>query len=233
MKRRSMVSWQSCAAGGLAWAVTGASPASAGSVPYAKLVKPQIMFEKIPANERDKVRVRVALSHADASDHTPIHLWVTTGGKRTDLPLTPDGVLDWDLWPDWVAEGVIVSTDQPDKSLNADVNIDIGIAVPPERTIPDAYLRDAAAQTQKVIDIGARQMAGFLAFFVTPKVRGVKIKLARCCAEHATLADSGRTQEFPQDAGGRIGIPMAVLQAFGAGTLTVSAPVTGIDPWVD
>ena len=227
-----MLSWKSCcAAGWLAWAMFNTGSAVAGSVHYAKLVTAQTMFEKIPVAERNKVQVRVAVSHADASDHTPIHLWVTAGGKRTDLPLTPDGVLDMDLRPDWVAAGMIVSTDQADKSLKADV--DIGIAVPPGLTIPDAYLRDAAAQAQRVIDAGARQMAGFLAFFVTPKVKGVKIKLARCCAEHAALADGGRSQDFQQDTAGQIGVSMTALQAFGSGTLTVSAPIRSIDPWAD
>lgn len=215
----------------IASAMLCAEPCLAGSVPYAKLVTSQIMFEQIPASARDKVIVRAAVTHADATDHSPIHLWVEDAGKRTDLPVGKDGVIDLELRQDWVDRGVTVTSDQPDKSLS--VGVDIGIRQPAGQPITDAYLRDAVRQTQAVIAAGARQMAGFLALFVTPKVRGVKIKLARCCAETAILQLQGRSQRFAQDGKGEIGLTLAVLDAWDGGELALPAAVVSIDPWID
>jgi hypothetical protein len=217
-------------AAAIAWVGT-AWPARAGSVPYAKLVAAQVMFEKIPRAERDKVRVRVAVSHAEAANHAPIHLWVEQAGQRADLPLAANGVLDMDLRQDWVDRGVVVQTDQPDRSLHADV--DIGIVPPDGMPITDDYLRDAAEQSQAVIRAGARQIAGLFAVFVTPSVKGVKLTLARCCGETATVIAGHKRQDLVQDSKGQVSLTNAMLANFVGGAFSSSAPVTVIDPWVE
>ena len=211
--------------------ICGAGPALAGSIPYAKLVTAQILFEKVPTAERDHVRVRVAVSHADAANHGPIQLWVMDRGQRVALTLAANGVLDMDLRQDWIDSGMVVQTDQPDKSLRADV--DVGIIVPANGRITDDYLRQAASQVQSVIRAGARQMAGVFAFFVTPTVKGVKLTLARCCTETAKMMSGGKRQDLVQDAKGQVSLPDSLLDSFQGGMFSASAPVTVIDPWIE
>ncbi len=106
------------------------------------------------------------------------------------------------------------------------MRIDNAIAVPAAQPVPTEYLRDAVRQSQAVITEGARQMAGMLAFFVTPKVRGVTIKLAKCGGESATLG----TDTLTQDSKGEIPWLSRLLEAPSRAT---TAPITGIDLTVE
>ena len=125
----------------------------------------------------------------------------------------------------------MVQTDAAQGSLRE--GFAIGIAVPKGRPIPVAYLADAARQVQAVLADGARQMAGFLAIFVTPKVHGVKVKLAPCCGMTATIRNGTRSEILAQASDGEVSLPDAMLANYADGDLVTSAPVTLIDPWVN
>jgi hypothetical protein len=210
--------------------VVAAAPASAGTIHYAKLVAAETAFENLPAAQRDKIVLRVVVTHEDSADHRPIHLWVEDGGVKTTIPLTGSGAIDMALRADWIARAVLVQTDQPQGSLQG--GVDIGIAVPGAGPIPVAYLRDAVRQAQFVLDAGTRQAAGFLAMFVTPKVRGVKLTVSPCCAQVAMLTGAAGHEDLRQDSAGQFSVGDAALAAYDGGSFATAAKVTVIDPWI-
>ncbi len=200
-----------------AW-LGGSQAAWAGSVPYEKLLSlsREAEFEAIPPASRDKVLFVAVISHADAADHTPIHLWVMDGTTRTDIPIGEHGRFHMPVRADWAARHLDVQTDQPTGSLR--LTYDITLAPPQGLVIPIAYLRDGMAQVQEILRQAYRQTGGYLAQFAAPHFTRVKISFATCCGETAIAGQV----VMKEDATGNIVVPAEVLQ--GTGMLTLSAP---------
>ncbi len=215
-----------------AMAVMASGGAGAAQVAYERLIKAQAMFDALPPGQRDKVALKVLVVHENAADTSPIRMMVSFAGKTTAFG-TPvgHGVVLPPLRPDMVAGHAMVETGQVANSLREE--IDIIIAVPARQPISVRYLLDAVQQAQEVLRAGARQMAGMLAVFVTPKVHGVVVGLTHCCGEVVVLQADDRRQSFTQDAKGDVVLSLSVLEGFDGGTLAASVPVVTIDPDVD
>jgi hypothetical protein len=214
----------------MAWC--GAGPARAAQVAYERLAKAQTLFAAIPLPQRDKIVLTVTVLHDDPADKSPVHLLVRFGGQTGELGrAVGNGVVLPPLRPDMIAGNAMVETGQAANSLRE--RIDITLAVPGGQRIPVRYLLDAAQQAQAVMRAGARQLAGMLAVFVTPKVHGVIVGLAGCCGEVAVLQANDRRLSFTQDPKGKVSLPLTVLEDFVGGMLTASAPVVLLDPDAD
>jgi len=205
--------------------------ASDASIPYTKLMAVPIMFDALPASQRDKLVLTVTVQHQAASDHAPIHLWTEIDGRRAAIPLTDAGIVDLPIQPKWVAAGADVQTDQPTGSLVLSCNL--SIKIPPGAVLRTGYLRDAARQAQYVLDKGTRSRVGFLAAFVSPKVSGVKMKLAVSHGQTARIVEGSRALPLSQDGDGEVMVPMRALDDFQDAALTVSSQVIEIGPWLN
>jgi len=206
-----------------------ASGAGAAQVAYERLMKAQAMFDALPASQRDKLVLKVLVVHADAADTSPIRMTVSFAGKIMPFGTSAGhGVVLPPLRADMVAGNAMVETGQVANSLREEIAI--AIAVPARQPISVRYLLDAAQQAQAVLRAGARQAAGMLAMFVTPKVDGVVVGLAHCCGEVAVLQADDRRRSFVEDAKGNVALSLSVLTQFDGGTLAASVPVVTIDP---
>jgi len=214
-----------------AGALVFAPIASDASIPYAKLMALPIMFDALPANKRDKLVLTVTVQHQAASDHSPIRLWAEIDGKRAAIKLTNAGLVDLPIQPKWVAAGVDVQTDQPKGSLV--LSFSLSIKIPPGAVLRTGYLRDAARQAQYVLDAGTRARVGFLAALVSPKVSGVKMKLAVPHGQTARLVEGSRALPLSQDGDGEVMVPLRALDDFQDAALTVSSQVIEIGPWLN
>jgi hypothetical protein len=204
--------------------------AETATIAYAKLAAFQASFDSIPPAQRDRLILSLQILHADPANHTPIHLWADLDGKRTDIPVAPDGDVALPTQPDWTVRGVMLQTDQPRHSLQ--LKLGLRIRPPPGTSFPVNDLADAVPQAQQAINTGARQLAGLLAIFATPTIHAIRISFPRCCTETVTLQASGRTV-LTQDKSGTITLPVDTLDAYRGGTLTASAPITKLDPSTD
>jgi hypothetical protein len=190
----------------------------------------EIAFQNLPLPQRDKILLHMVVTHEDNADHRPIHLWVQDGDTKTAITLTDSGQIETPLRPDWVNRAVLVQTDQPKGSLHE--GVDIGIAIPAARPIPVAYLCDAIRQAQAALDAGTRQAVGFLAMFVTPKLRGVKLTASPCCTQTASLTGVSPPVSITQDANGQFSLDGTTLAAHDTAALAVTGAVAAIDPWM-
>ena len=70
------------------------------AIPYSKLEAFQSAFNAVPAAQRDRVILEVAIVHSDQKDHSPIKAWVEAGGRHIDIPAAEDGALQLPDRPD-------------------------------------------------------------------------------------------------------------------------------------
>ncbi len=141
------------------------------TIPYENLMALMVQFQAIPVAERDHVLFAPAVVHSNMADHSPIHLWVMDDGRRTDIPLDADGAVQAPLRSDWMANHVVVQTDQPKHSLS--VAVSMLLVVPPGQSLPLSTLRTGLAQSYQVMRAGARALGGYLAQFAVPHMRHV------------------------------------------------------------
>jgi hypothetical protein len=217
--------------GGTVLAVLCAGPAWAdtASVPYAKLVSVQALFTTVPAAQRDKLILAVAIVHADKANHAPIGMWVDANGTRTNIPVTEDGVVSLPARPDWASAGVAVQTDQPKGTLH--VGVYMMIRPPASQAISVGYLLAAAQQADDAMRAGARQMGGYVASLMAPSVHQIGVKLATCCGGMVTVHGAAGDAVLKQDATGLVAVPRDVLWARDAGSLVATAPIVSLDPF--
>ena len=191
------------------------------AIPYSKLEAFQSAFSAIPAAQRDKLILEVALVHSDQKNHAPIKAWVEAGGKHTDIPAAADGALQLPDRPDWVAQDVLVQTDQPKHTLS--IGIDIIVTPLPGQTFPVKLLLDAVQQGNDAMRAGARSMGGFLAMLAAPASKTVNIDLLTCCAGTATVTGSAGSAVLHQAPAASIAIPVETLKASADGLVSLSA----------
>ena len=197
----------------------------AWAVPYAKVVGIQASFLAMPPAQRDKLVMQVRLVHVNGADRSGIHAWVLDGDKKYTVPLAADGSLPDTPNQDWIARDLQLQTDQPKGSVRTQVAV---LMRPPGgQRIGAAYLRSGVAQAQAALTAGARQVGGYMATFAVPALRVVKIRLAGCCNGTATGLGAAVLR---QGADGNVAVPVKLLDANADALLTVSAPVTEIDP---
>jgi hypothetical protein len=187
-----------------------------------------VQFQAIPVAERDHVLFAPAVVHSNMADHSPIHLWVMDDGRRTDIPLDADGAVQAPLRSDWMANHVVVQTDQPKHSLS--VAVSMLLVVPPGQSLPLSTLRTGLAQSYQVMRAGARALGGYLAQFAVPHMRHVTITLAGCCDGTVALTTPSGRAVLHQDAKGHIAVPDDLLASDAEGTLVASAPISKLDP---
>jgi hypothetical protein len=187
-----------------------------------------VAFDAIPVSERNHVVAGVLVTHGDAGNHAPIILWVQSDGKRIDLPLNADHAYFGPVRADWIAQNLVVQSDQPRHSIEA--GFGLWIAPPPARTVPLAYVRDGMKQTDAILRIGARHVGGYLAQFAAPVMHHVALTLAGCCDGTVSLDIAGAKTVLRQDKSGIVSLPDAALADGQNGTLTASADIIKIDP---
>jgi hypothetical protein len=200
-----------------------AAPARAdnAAIPYGKLEAFQSAFNAIPAAQRNKLILEVAIVHSDEKDHSPIKAWVDAGGKHIDIPAAEDGALQLPDRSDWVSQDVLVQTDQPKHTLG--IGIDVVATPLPGSTFPVKLLLDAVQQGNDAMRAGARSMGGFLARLAAPASKTVNIDLVTCCGGTATVTGGAGSTVLKQAPSGTVAIPFETLKASADGSVALSA----------
>ena len=192
-------------------------------IPYAEVAKMPLLLAKVDPQRIFTVRLRAKPGKGQAALPAGFRLQLKVDGKVQPVAIGPEGGIELPFRQDWADRGAVLQTNQPKGVVEVAMNFDA--RTPPGTRMSYAQLTESAP----VLERGIGEMAGVMSF-LAPDVKTLVLKFAQPGHTAELTLPDGRKKRWKADAKGRIELPWE--KKWLAGTVELSAPLTGLDPVV-
>ena len=189
-------------------------------IPYKDVAKMPLMLTKVDPQKIFTVSLRAKPGKGQTAVPADFRLQLKLDGKVLPVTVAPDGRIDLPFRQDWADAEAVLQSNQPKGVVEVSMSFDARI--PPGTRMSYAQLAESAPVLERGID----EMAGMMSL-LAPGVETLVLKFAQPDQTAVLTLPDGRKKNWKADAKGRIEMPWD--KKWLAGTVELSAPLTGID----
>jgi hypothetical protein len=173
---------------------TRAEATPSATLPYDVLSIPFEVFGRIPAPNRDKIRITATVRRrGSATGPEPIRLWVKSGYRLEPINVAPDGRIDSLPLPRLKGVKQTLISNQPKGALELVGGAEINIPANSSE-VSAAYLMDGIRQLDDAAAFAVRSQIGFLGSILTPRVKSITIHFISQCGDGLNIM--GHSQDI-------------------------------------
>jgi hypothetical protein len=183
-----------CCLAGTAWAEAWRD------VPYERIHAALTSVKPLPVARYVQFSQRIAVPEA-VMQLADLRMVVAAASGDIEVPITPDGGLDFPLSDDLLEENPPVRVNAPQGQLSITMNLDI--AAPPAQRFPYALLEEITDEYDRFV-----KLQGLMARMAAPKPIGLEVRFPQGDPATATVRGE-EVATIEADSDGRLVIPRA------------------------
>jgi hypothetical protein len=157
-------------------------------------------FAALPENQRDRLDIRIRLAPAEGPQ-VPVTLTIVAAAGRIVVPPGADGLSEFPVRPDLLAENPMVLTSVPEP-VKTRVSLALAPRLPQERSFTYADLMRGVEQANRAI----KSAAGLFSF-AAPRMKGLVLQFNSGEARATAKVGDPDGRVLAADAAGRIEVP--------------------------
>jgi len=189
-------------------------------IPYAEVARMPLKLSTLDPQRIYTARLMAKPGKGLKALPADFRLQLKVGSTVVPVKVAPDGRIELPIRQDWADAGAVLQSNQPKGVVAVSMNFDA--RTPPGTRMSYAQLTESAP----VLERGISDMAGLMSF-MAPDVKAIVLKFDQPGRTAVLTLPDGKKKSWKADAKGRIEMPWQ--KKWLAGTVELSAPLTGID----
>jgi len=157
-------------------------------------------FAELPESQRDRLDIRIRLTPAEGPQ-VPVTLTIVAAAGRIVVRPAADGLSEFPVRPDLMAEDPIVLTSVPEP-VKTKVSLELAPRLPPDNSFSYADLMRSVEQANRAI----KSAAGLFSF-AAPRMKGVVLHFPAGDTPATAKVGDTNGRMLSADAAGQINIP--------------------------